>query len=104
MPVVRKTRPAVKNWKELETTPSPGPPRGGHSMSRELSRIDADDLTPPQSRAVAALASGATISAAAVAAGVSRPTVYAWIDKVPAFVAELNRERAEQHEAIRGEL
>ena len=77
-------------------------------MARELSRINADEpegpgLTPAQCRAVAALASGATI-AAAETAGVSRPTVYAWIDKVPAFVAELNRERAEQHEAIRGEL
>jgi hypothetical protein len=47
---------------------------------------------------------GATIAAAAEAAGVSRPTVYAWIDHVPAFAAALNRARAEQHEAIRAEL
>ena len=47
---------------------------------------------------------GATVAAAALAAGVSRPTVYAWFDAVPAFSAELNRARAEQHEAIRGEL
>jgi hypothetical protein len=78
-------------------------------MGRELSRIKATelgalDLTPAQCRAVAALAGGATIAAAAEAAGVSRPTVYAWMDSVPAFVAELNRWQAEQHEAIRAEL
>ncbi len=78
-------------------------------MATELSRIEPDgaeapDLTPSQCRAVAALAGGATITAAASAAGVSRPTVYAWIDSAPAFAVELNRARAEQHEAIRGEL
>jgi hypothetical protein len=78
-------------------------------MARELRKIDdaeprVTDLAPAQGRAVAALASGATLAAAAVAAGVSRPTVYAWIDTVPAFTAELNRARAEQHESIRGEL
>ena len=78
-------------------------------MARELSRIEANgpeapDLTPAQCRAVAALAGSATVAAASSAAGVSRPTVYAWAATVPAFSAEQNRARAEQHEAIRGEL
>jgi hypothetical protein len=73
----------------------------------ELSRLEASEsveLTPPQCRAVAALAGGATITAAAEAAGVSRPTVYAWLDGAPEFVTELNRARAEARAAIRGEL
>src|SRR5262249_13585005 len=79
------------------------------AMARELSRIDAHEpeapaLTPAQCRAVAALAGGSTVTAAAAAAGVSRPTVYAWLDQSGAFVAALNRARAEQLEAIRGEL
>jgi AcrR family transcriptional regulator len=78
-------------------------------MARELSRISPDkpgthDLTTAQCRAVAALAGGATIVNAAAAAGVSRPTVYAWFQNNAEFTAELNRARAEQREAIRTEL
>jgi AcrR family transcriptional regulator len=78
--------------------------------SRELARVESEsetetvELTPAQDRAVAALAGGATITAAAEAAGVSRPTVYAWLDGSPEFVAELNRVRAEARSAIRAEL
>ena len=77
-------------------------------MGRELSRIanapEAHDLAPAQYRAITAMVGGATITAAAEAAGVSRPTVYNWLDGSPAFVAELNKLRAEQRDAIRDEL
>jgi hypothetical protein len=65
-------------------------------MGQELSRIpltrvttkavpEPPDLTRAQSLAVAALASGATITAAAEAARVSRPTLYQWLHYAPAF-------------------
>jgi hypothetical protein len=73
---------------------------------RDLCRVEPGTvgLTPAQGRAVVALAGGATVTAAAEAGGVSRPTVYAWLDGVPEFVAELNRARAEARDAIRAEL
>lgn len=75
---------------------------------RALNRIEADaesvELAPAQCLAVAALAGGSTITSAAEAAGVSRPTVYAWLDGSPEFVAELNRARAEQRDALRADL
>ena len=76
--------------------------------SRALARVESEpetvELPPAQDRAVVALAGGATMTAAAEAAGVSRPTVYAWLDGVPEFVVELNRARAEARGAIRAEL
>jgi hypothetical protein len=73
---------------------------------RDLCRVETKTvgLTPAQDRAVVALAGGATVTAAAESAGVSRPTVYAWLDGLPEFVAELNRARAEARDAIRAEL
>jgi hypothetical protein len=62
------------------------------------------DLTPAQNLAVAALAGGATKTAAAEAAGVSRPTLYHWFDYETAFIVEFNRVRSEQREAVRTEL
>jgi AcrR family transcriptional regulator len=79
-------------------------------MARDFSRngdrteIKPLDLTPAQSLAVAALAGGATKTAAAEAAGVSRPTLYHWFDYETAFIVELNRARAERSQAIRTEL
>lgn len=62
-----------------------------------------DDLQPDQLKAIAALASGASVIDAAAQAGVDRSTLYRW-KEIPEFAAELNRTRAEQADAIRGEL
>jgi hypothetical protein len=77
----------------------------GQELSRlEASEAEAVELNLAQCRAVAALAGGATITAAAEAAGVSRQTLYAWLVGAPGFVAELNRARAEARDAIRREV
>jgi hypothetical protein len=54
--------------------------------------------------ALAALSGGSSVTDAARAAGVDRSTVYRWIDRSPEFVAELNRYRQEQRDALRHEL
>jgi hypothetical protein len=48
-------------------------------LSRIYAELDALELTLAQCRTVAALASGKTITVAADAAGVSRPTLYSWL-------------------------
>lgn len=48
-------------------------------------KIKVGELTPPQSKAVQALASGATFAEAALLAGVSERTVYKWRADLPAF-------------------
>jgi hypothetical protein len=47
-------------------------------------------LTPPQRAAIIQLTSGATRSAAALAAGVTRTTLYKWLNHDPAFQAAYN--------------
>ena len=53
-----------------------------------------DTLTPRQRGAVIALATAPTVEAAAAAAGVSRKTVYRWMDS-PAFVAAVAAAQAD---------
>ena len=53
------------------------------------------DLTGPQVAAVHALMAGDTHEDAAKAAGVHRVTVTRWVNHHPAFIAELNRVRAD---------
>ena len=53
-----------------------------------------DTLTPRQRGAVIALATAPTVEAAAAAAGVSRKTVYRWMDS-PAFVAAVEAAQAD---------
>src|SRR3954467_9423926 len=61
-------------------------------------------LDPRAALAVAALSGGSSVTDAARAAGVDRSTVYRWLDQSPEFVAELNRYRREQRDALRHEL
>jgi transposase-like protein len=72
--------------------------------ARNDDAAEPDALTPSQRLALEALAGGASMAAAAEAAGVDRETVYEWRDSVALFVVELNRARAEQREATRAEL
>ncbi|MBI4575864.1 MAG: hypothetical protein HY722_06330 [Planctomycetes bacterium] len=51
-----------------------------------------------------ALLSGATVTEAAVAAGVQRTTVSAWLNSDAVFVAELRARRAELWDALRCRL
>ena len=59
--------------------------------------------TPAQLRAIAVLAAGGTRSEAAEAAGADRSTLYRWLRSDAVFVAELNRARQDQADALRQE-
>jgi len=61
-------------------------------------------LTPVQAQVVLALAQGATITAAAQAAGLHRTTVYHWLNTQPAFETAINAARAEYILTLRDEL
>jgi hypothetical protein len=52
-------------------------------------------ISPVQAFAIEALASGATVTAAAEAAGVARETVSRWVHHDPVFIAELHNIQAE---------
>jgi hypothetical protein len=58
-------------------------------------------ISPAQSLAVAALASGATVTEAAERAGVARETVSRWVHGDPDFIAELQNTRAEMSAQLR---
>jgi hypothetical protein len=59
------------------------------------SATERDTLSGPQAVAAAALATGATVSDAATAAGVHRATVSAWAHHDATFIAMTNQLRAE---------
>ncbi len=59
------------------------------------SGVESHELSPTQQKALSALGEGATITAAADAAGVDRTTVHRWLRDDFAFQAEWNRLRAE---------
>lgn len=54
------------------------------------------ELAPKQVAALAVIASGGTLSAAAAAGGVDRATLYRWRKEDPQFIAALNAWRGEQ--------
>jgi hypothetical protein len=56
-------------------------------------------LTPAQEVAIALVLAGKTDGEAALAAGVTRQTVWEWRHRHPAFIAEVNRQRQEVWEA-----
>jgi hypothetical protein len=58
------------------------------------------DLEPAQHKAIAVLATGGTVAAAATAAGVDRVTVWRWRTQDTEFAAALNRALRDQAEAI----
>jgi len=60
-------------------------------------------LSPVQAQVVAALASGASISAAAKAAGVHRSTVHNWLNE-PGFSTEFDTSRQEYVESVRDQV
>ena len=59
------------------------------------SGVESHELSPTQQKALSALGEGATITAAADAAGVDRTTVHRWPREDFAFQADWNRLRAE---------
>jgi AcrR family transcriptional regulator len=69
-------------------------------MQRKATKEDRarDDLPPRQTRALGALLGGATITAAAEAAGVERTTIYRWLRDDVAFQGAYNRLR---HDLLR---
>ena len=61
-------------------------------------------LTQPQTAALKTLASGATVTAAAQAAGVHRSTVYNWVRDNAAFSAALRHSKIQAAEVIDDEI
>jgi hypothetical protein len=61
-------------------------------------------LPVPQERALAALLTGATVTATARAAGVTRQTVHRWLSDDPAFIAAYNLSRRETGDAVQQNL
>ena len=59
-------------------------------------------LPVDQERAISALLTGESVTAAAGRAGVSRQTVHRWLAEDPAFIAEYNQARREIAEAVVG--
>jgi transposase-like protein len=60
--------------------------------------------SPVQAQVVLSLAQGATVTAAARAAGLHRTTVYHWLNTQPAFETAINQARAEYILTLRDEL
>ena len=58
-------------------------------------------MNPKQAHVLNALVSGASITAAAQAAGVDRSTVYAWQRTIPAFNETLDKALAERADNLR---
>jgi hypothetical protein len=61
-------------------------------------------LTPAQQRALASVTGGSTIKSAAEGAGVSRATLYNWIERDPDFRAAYNAWQRELRESARARL
>ena len=62
------------------------------------------EITPDQTRILALLISGSTITNAAQNVGISRRTVHSWLRNDPGFVAAYNQARIELFEAARARL
>jgi hypothetical protein len=69
-----------------------------HDILRQVETPPA--LPVPQERAIAALLTGASVTAAATKAGVARQTVHRWLSDDPAFIAAYNLARREVAEAV----
>jgi hypothetical protein len=63
-----------------------------------------EGLSAQQRVAIAALASGQSITASAQTAGVSGATIYRWRTKDPVFIAAVNAWRNQAHDAVRDRL
>src|ERR671918_1254153 len=61
-------------------------------------------LSLSQIAVIAAISSGATITEAALKAGIDRSTIHLWLKQDAVFVAELNRAKLEQLEALHSSL
>jgi hypothetical protein len=61
-------------------------------------------LPVPQERAIAALLTGAGVTAAAAKAGVARQTVHRWLSDDPIFIASYNLARREMADAVNQSL
>ena len=73
-------------------------------QSTAVSRVEAEGLGRTQEAALAALRTGSSFRQAAEAAGVSRPTIYRWVQSDPHFRAAYNAWMQEQAESARGRL
>jgi transposase-like protein len=69
-----------------------------------MMRVEIEGLGQTQEAALAALRTGSTYRQAAEAAGVSRPTIYRWMQSDPHFRAAYNAWKQEQTESARGRL
>lgn len=73
---------------------------------RQISATKAENLeiTPTQQVVITAILAGSSVVEACENANVNRATFYRWQSNDPAFLAELNKQRAELNESIRNGL
>jgi uncharacterized protein YerC len=69
-----------------------------------VTRAEIEGLGQTQEAALAALRTGCTFRQAAHEAGVSRPTIYRWVQSDPHFRAAYNAWKLEQVESARSRL
>ena len=72
-------------------------------MQHDATHPEQVALSSVQEKALMALLSGKTMTDAATDAGVHRSTIHRWINE-PAFLAELNSRRIDQHSAMEEQL
>jgi hypothetical protein len=94
-------------WNFEAQTLAASRPQGDSIVGRDIVRQNATPETtsnPCQLRAIAALVGGATVTAAAQAAGVSRATVHRWLADDHDFASELALAKIEQAAALKVRL
>lgn len=74
------------------------------TMAAAVTRVEVDGLGQTQEAALDALRTGSTFRQAAQAAGVSRPTIYRWMQSDPHFRAAYNAWKQEQIESARSRI
>lgn len=78
-------------------TAAPPPPEADNTRQNETEF----DVPPNQRIAIEAILAGKTMTAAAKAAGVTRATLWRWLNRDPAFQAALNSFKRETYDQLR---
>ena len=100
------TRNSLKTHPIHPQTPvsAPTPMLSSSSSMPHPNTLDSSSLSPIQEQVALALASGATLTAAAEAHGIHRVTIYRWIKTIPDFTAAVQQARVEYILARRDDL
>ena len=99
-----RAEPSRANGRPIEEPAEDGPARregtsvelhGENTSTKSQNVTLFTRISPAQALAVAALVKGASVTKAALEAGVTRETVSRWVHQNPVFIAELQNARAE---------